>query len=220
MVVEGQSNGSGSVIVVEPVREPPRASKEEIRKAVRNDGVGFRGWLAEEGAWILAQLAKTAVSVAIFRVVHQLFRAGFASERVYRSSPDLWTHGHQEQTSRAGDNGTWPESSRTSAGPFNAGPSDYSASSNRSTTDAPSERPKYVCTVEGRHLYAHARRLHPEQHWPCPILLQTACRACSFLEYDGSGRAQCVAVWKMKAVVHGMDGGESLDDVRDWIRNS
>jgi hypothetical protein len=29
-----------------------------------------------------------------------------------------------------------------------------------------------------------------------------------------------VAVWKMKAVVHGIDGGESLDDVRDWIRNS
>ncbi len=40
------------------------------------------------------------------------------------------------------------------------------------------------------------------------------------LEYDGAGTAQCVAVWKVKAVVHGIDGGENLDDVRDWIRNS
>jgi hypothetical protein len=219
MVIEGQSNASGSVIVVEPVRESPRASKEEIRKAVRNDGVGFRGWLAEEGAWIMAQLAKTAVSVAIFRMIHQLFRAGFASERVYRSSPDLWTHGHQGQTSSAG-NRTWPEWSRASTGPFNAGPSDYSSSSNRSTADAPSEQPKYVCTIEGRHLYAHARRLHPEQSWPCPLLLQAPCRTCSFLEYDSASTPQCAAVWKMKAVIHGIDGGESLDDVRDWIRNS
>jgi hypothetical protein len=51
-------------------------------------------------------------------------------------------------------------------------------------------------------------------------LVQTPCRTCSFLEYDSAGTAQCVAVWKMKAVVHGIDGGENLDDVRDWIRSS
>jgi hypothetical protein len=77
-----------------------------------------------------------------------------------------------------------------------------------------------VASIEGHHLYLHSRRLHPAQQWPCPILVQTPCRACSFLEYDGSGTAQCVAIWKMKATVHGIDGGESLDDVRDWIRNS
>jgi hypothetical protein len=29
-----------------------------------------------------------------------------------------------------------------------------------------------------------------------------------------------VALWKMKAIVHGVDAGESFEDVRDWIRNS
>ena len=85
---------------------------------------------------------------------------------------------------------------------------------------AASEAPKYVASLEGRHLYLHARRLHPAQHWPCPLLIQGPCRSCSLLEHDGSGAPQCVALWKMKAIVHGVDAGESFEDVRDWIRNS
>jgi len=43
MVIAGQNNPGGSVIIVEPVRETPHASKEEVEKAVRNDGVALRG---------------------------------------------------------------------------------------------------------------------------------------------------------------------------------
>jgi hypothetical protein len=218
MVIEGQSNPRRAVVVVEPEREQPHVSKEEIQRAIRNDGVGVRGWLAEEGAWIFSQLAKTAVSVAIFRVIHQLFRAGVASERVYRSSPELWTHGHQE-AERQGANGTRPEWPRTAAGPFGAQPRANSSPDN-GADNAASERPRYVATVDGRHLYLHGRRLHPDQQWPCPLLIQTPCKTCSLLEHDSAGTPQCVAVWKMKAVIHGIDGGESLDEIRDWINNS
>jgi hypothetical protein len=31
---------------------------------------------------------------------------------------------------------------------------------------------------------------------------------------------QCVALWKLKAILQGDDGGEDLDEVRESIRNS
>jgi len=65
--------------------------------------------MAQAVAWIIAQLAKIAFSVAIYRVVHQLFREGLASERVYRASPDLWTHGHPQESTGGGENGARPE---------------------------------------------------------------------------------------------------------------
>jgi hypothetical protein len=162
---------------------------------------------------------KVAVSVAAFRGIHQLFRSRLANESAYRRAPDLWSHGYQEPEGRA-ENGSRPEWARSTAGPFADSPRAYSSPENESARGNASEKPKYITSIEGHHLYLHGRRLHPAQQWPCPILVQTPCRTCSFLEYDGSRTAQCVAVWKMKAVVHGIDGGESLDDVRDWIRNS
>jgi hypothetical protein len=84
MVIEEGNSASDAVIVVEPIRQSTHATTEEMRAATRNTGSGFREWAAEEGAWLLVQLAKTAVSVAVFRVVHQLFRAKITSESVYR----------------------------------------------------------------------------------------------------------------------------------------
>ncbi len=48
-----------------------------------------------------------------------------------------------------------------------------------------------------------------------PILVQTPCRTCSFIEYDGAGTAQCVAVWKLKAVLlyHVVPGRIAAADV-------
>src|SRR5262249_61020208 len=117
-----------------------------------------------------------------------------------------------------GSRSEWSGSATTQ---FTGGPpGTYSSPGNSSEDDSASATPKYITSVEGHHLYLHARRLHPAQHWPCPILVQTPCRTCSLLEYDSAGAPQCVAVWKMKAVVRGIEGGDSLDDVRDWIRNS
>jgi hypothetical protein len=206
------------VITVEPARGTWRRS-DERRAEVRNDASTLGEWLFEEAAWLLAQFLKVAVSVAAFRGIHQLFRSRLANESAYRRAPDLWSHGHQQPEQRPED-GPRPEWTRGAAGPFADPPRRSSAPENSSADDVASDTPKYVASIEGHHLYLHSRRLHPAQQWPCPILVQTPCRACSFLEYDGSGTAQCVAIWKMKATVHGIDGGESLDDVRDWIRNS
>jgi hypothetical protein len=96
----------------------------------------------------------------------------------------------------------------------------YSSPGTASADASASDSPKYIGSIEGHHLYLHRRRLHPGQEWPCPLLLKNACETCSFLEYDSAGTGQCVMVWKLKALIHGLDGGESLDDVRDWIRNS
>ena len=217
----GTSNSGPSndvLIRVEPIRETWRRS-DERRGEVRNDASTLSEWLSEEAAWLLGQFLKVAVSVAAFRGIHQLFRSRLANESAYRRAPELWSHGYQEPQGRA-ENGSRPEWTRSTAGPFADRPRASSSTANSSADDVVSDTPKYISSVEGHHLYLHSRRLHPAQQWPCPILVQTPCRTCSFLEYDGAGTAQCVAVWKMKAVVHGIDGGENLDDVRDWIRNS
>src|SRR5262249_32707886 len=131
---------------------------------------------------------------------------------------DLWS-GHQ-QGEGPPENISRPEWTRSATGPFAERPRTYSSAENGSVDGNAPDNPKYITSVEGHHLYLHARRLHPAQQWPCPILVQTPCRTCALLEYDSAGTPQCVAVWKMKAVIRGIDGGESLDDVRDWIRNS
>jgi hypothetical protein len=220
MVIEEGSRASDAVIIVEPIGQSTHTTTEEIRAATRNNGSGLREWAVEEGAWILAQLAKIAISVAVFRIVHQLSRAKITSESVYRRAADLWTHGHDPR----GDSGRAPysggarwqgadESTNGSSRPDNARP-------DHERTTAP-EHPRYVTTVDGHHLYLHRKVLDPErQYWPCPILWRTPCGSCRLLEYDSGGMPQCVALWKMKAVAHGIDGGENLDDVRDWIRNS
>jgi hypothetical protein len=217
----GTSNSGPSnevVITVEPARESSRRN-DDRRAETRNDASSLGEWLCQEAAWLVAQFLKVAVSVAAFRGIHQLFRSRLANESAYRRAPDLWSHGHQEPEGRP-ENGSPPGWTRGATTPFSERPGTYSSSGGTSADDVTSDVPKYITSIEGHHLYLHGRRLHPAQQWPCPILVQTPCRTCSFLEYDGSGTAQCVAVWKMKAVVHGIDGGESLDDVRDWIRNS
>src|SRR5262249_43824033 len=157
-------------------------------------------WLFEEAAWLAAQFLKVAVSVAAFRGIHQLFRSRLANEAAYRRAPDLWSHGRQE-SERRGGNESRREGARSPTRPFaDRPPHTYSSPGNTSADDGASAAPKYVSSVEGHHLYLHARRLHPAQHWPCPILVQTPCRTCSLLAYDGSGTAQCVAIWKMKAL--------------------
>jgi len=206
------------VITVEPSRESWRRNAAG-RAEARNDGSTPGEWLVEEAAWLAAQFLKVAVSVAAFRSIHQLFRSKLANESAYRRAPDLWSHGHLEPEGPP-EKDNRSEWTRAASGPFADRPRSYSPPGSSSADDVASDAPKYVTSIEGHHLYLHARRLHPTQQWPCPILVQTPCRTCSFLEYDGSGAAQCVAVWKMKAVVHGLDGGETLDDVRDWIRNS
>ena len=206
------------VIKVEPIRETWRRS-DERRAEVRNDASSLADWLCQESAWLLGQFLKVAVSVAAFRGIHQLFRSRLANESVYRRAPYIWSHGHQEPVGHP-ENGSRSEWTRSAAGPFADPPRAYPSPENESARGNASEKPKYITSIEGHHLYLHGRRLHPAQQWPCPILVQTPCRTCSFLEYDGAGTAQCVALWKMKAVVHGIDGGESLDDIRDWIRNS
>jgi hypothetical protein len=211
--------GNEITIAVDPVREEAKSCEAEVRAAAKNNGSGFREWLVEEAAWLTTQFVKIAVSVTVVRGIQHLFRSRLANESAYRRAPDLWSHGHQEPEGRR-ENKHQPEWTRSTTGSFADRPHTSSATGNSSADDAASDVPKYVASIEGHHLYLHGRRLHPAQQWPCPILVQTPCRTCSFFEYDGSGTAQCVAVWKMKAVVHGIDGGESLDDVRDWIRNS
>jgi hypothetical protein len=206
------------VITVEHPRESWRRNDERHQEA-RNSASTLNEWILEETAWLAAQFLKVAVSVAAFRGIHRLFRSRLANESVYRRAPDLWSHGRREPEVRS-ENASPPEWTRSAAGPYADRPRTSSATGNSPADDVASDVPKYVASIEGHHLYLHGRRLRPAQQWPCPILVQTPCRTCSFLEYDGSGTAQCVAIWKMKAVIHGIDGGESLDDVRDWIRNS
>jgi hypothetical protein len=218
----GASN-SGSpnevVVTVEPTRETWRRN-EERRAGATNDASTLSEWLLKEVTWLVSQFLKVALSVAAFRGIHQLFRSRLANEAAYRRAPDLWSHGHGE-SERRGENESRPEWSRSATNPFaDQPPRRYSSPGNTSEDEQASGSPKYIGSLEGHHIYVHGRRLHPAQHWPCPILVQTPCRTCSLLEYDGAGTPQCVAVWKMKAVIRGIDGGESLDDVRDWIRNS
>jgi hypothetical protein len=191
---------------------------EESVAAVRNDASTVREWILEETAWLLGQFVKVALSVVAFRGIQQLFRSRLANESTYRRAPDLWNHGHRDSEQRKED--VRPAWSGTSTTTFTDRARTQSSSDSGSVNGTASGSPKYIASIEGHHLYLHARRLQPAQQWPCPILADTPCRTCSFLEYDSGGAGQCIMVWKMRAVIHGLDGGESLDDVRDWIRNS
>jgi hypothetical protein len=209
--------GNEIVITVDPVREEVKSRQEEVRTAAKNDGTGLRGWIVEEAAWLVAQFTKVALSVAVVRGVHQLFRIGYASESAYQRAPDLWTHGHGEDDRRGGPSAhRWTPNS---GGPFS------SAQGNRhfdpSEDQNSSESPRYVVTVEGCHFYLHRKLLNPgKQFWPCPLLYVAACESCSFLEYDRGGRPQCVALVKLRTVLDGTNAGEELSEIRNWIRNS
>ncbi len=89
--------GNEIVVTVDPVREEAKSRQEEVRAAAKNDGSGLREWIVEEAAWLVAQFTNVALSVAVVRGVHQLFRIGYASESAYQRAPDLWSHGHQQQ---------------------------------------------------------------------------------------------------------------------------
>ncbi len=114
--------GNEIVITVDPVREEAKQRQEEVRAAAKNDGSGLREWIVEEAAWLVAQFTKVAMSVAVVRGVHQLFRIGYASESAYQRAPDLWSHGHQQQDRRggyahpSGSTGTWRPSGGSTGG--------------------------------------------------------------------------------------------------------
>jgi hypothetical protein len=76
MVIKEGNKATNAVIVIEPMRSSAHTTTEQMQAATKNDGTSFREWAAEEGAWLLAQLAKT---VAVFRILHQLFRAKITS---------------------------------------------------------------------------------------------------------------------------------------------
>jgi hypothetical protein len=58
MLVGGSSPASDVVITVEPARTQGRSWSEESRAAVRNNGSGLRGWIAEEAVWMFAPGAR------------------------------------------------------------------------------------------------------------------------------------------------------------------
>ena len=216
-----------SVIVVEAVKEETKGRQEEVRAAAKNTGAGLREWIIEEVAWLFTQFTKVALSVAVARGVHQLFRIGFASEAAYQRAPDLWSHGHQDRDHRPGSGG-YAHPSRDARGPWQAnGPENTRSSTpDGSTFDSAGgntvpESPRYVTSCGGFHLYLHRRILNPgKQFWPCPVLYRSPCEICSFLEYDGGGRPQCVPLVKLKMLLDGNDGGEDLNEIRQWIRGS
>jgi hypothetical protein len=216
-------HGNEIVIAVDPVREEVKSRQEEVRVAASNNGSGLREWIVEEAAWLVAQFTKVALSVAVVRGVHQLFRIGYASESAYQRAPDLWSHGHQEQHRRFGSgaytgpgNSTWkPAGGGTEGSARGGGSFDQPADHN-----VP-ESPRYVTSVDGYHLYLHRKILNPgKQFWPCPLLYMAACETCSFLEYDGGGRPQCVPLIKLRMVLDGTDAGEDMSEIRQWIRQS
>jgi hypothetical protein len=179
------------VITVDPIREEGKERQEDVRAAAKNNGSGLREWIVEEAAWLVAQFTKVALSVAVVRGVHQLFRIGYAGESAYQRAPDLWTHGHQQQDRRGGyahpngSTGTWrPSGGSTGGSAQSSGTFDQRA-------DHDADSPRYVVSVEGFHLYAHRKLLNPgRQFWPCTLLYVSPCETCAFLEYDGGGRPQ------------------------------
>jgi len=209
--------GNDITITVDPVREAAKQRQEEVSAAAKNDGSGLREWIFEEAAWLVAQFTRVAMSVAVVRGVHQLFRGGFASESAYQRAPDLWTHGHREENRRGGQSThRWTPNNE---GPFNSAQS--SRHFDPSEDENGAEGPRYLVTVEGYHLYLHRKILNPgRQFWPCPLLYVTACETCAFLEYDRGGRPQCVALVKLRTVLDGTNAGEELSEIRQWIRNS
>jgi hypothetical protein len=205
-----------TTITIEPMREEATSRQDAVRTAAKNDGSGFRGWIVEEAAWLVTQFTKVALSVAVVRGVHQLFRVGYASESAYQRAPDLWTHGHREDDRRGGPSAhRWTPNS---GGAFSSSQSNRHFDPREDQNGA--ESPRYVVTVEGYHLYLHRRILNPGQFWPCPLLYVTACESCSFLEYDRGGRPQCVALVKLRTVLDGTNAGEDLSEIRQWIRSS
>jgi hypothetical protein len=214
--------GNEIVITVDPVREEAKCRQEEVRTAAKNDGAGLRGWFVEEAAWLVGQFLKIATSVAVVRWVHQLFRIGYASESAYQRAPDLWSHGHQQETRGFGKSehswasATWKPRAGDTPGWHRESPS-----SDQGADHDGADSPRYVITVEGYHLYLHRKVLNPgRQFWPCPLLYVTACESCAFVEYDGGGRPQCVALVKLRTVLDGTNAGEDLTEIRNWIRSS
>jgi hypothetical protein len=94
-----------SVVMIEAVKEETKGRQEEVRSAVKNTGSGLCEWVIEEEAWLFTQFTKVALSVAVVRGVHQLFRIGFASESAYQRAPDLWTHGYHDRDHRSASGG-------------------------------------------------------------------------------------------------------------------
>ena len=211
------------IVTVDRDREKAESRQEEISAATKNAGSGLREWVLEEAAWLIAQFTKVALSVAVVRGVHQLFRIGYASESAYQRAPDLWSHGHQERHPRFGSSGyTWPNSStwKPTSGGSEGSARSGSTFDQAADHDVP-ESPRYVTSVDGYHLYLHRKILNPgKQFWPCPLLYMAACETCSFLEYDGGGRPQCVPLIKLRMVLDGTDAGEDMSEIRQWIRQS
>jgi hypothetical protein len=184
--------GNEITITVDPIREEAKSRQEEVRASAKNDGSGLREWIVKEGAWLVVQFTKVALSVAVVRGVHQLFRGGWAAESAYSRAGDLWTHGHREDDRRNGPSAhRWTPNSE---GPFSSAQSHRPFAPSEDGNDA--ESPRYVVTLEGGfHCYLHRKILNPgRQFWPCPLLYVTACESCSFLEYDRGG-ARSVSPW-------------------------
>ena len=222
MVVGGSSPVSDVVITVEPARAESRSWSGETRAAVRNNGSGLRGWIAEEAVWMFAQFAKVALSVFVLRTVTKLFQTGTASQQVYVRAENLWTHGHDERVYTAGSGAAWRPAGTGSGGQRG---DTYSANTgngqNHGGPFATPENPRYVTTIGGYHLYLHRKVLNPgRQLWPCPLLYVSPCETCSLLEYDRGGRPQCVPLVKLRMVLDGNDGGDDLNEIRQWIRSS
>jgi hypothetical protein len=213
MAVGGSSPVSDVVITVEPARTGSKSWSGETKAAVRNNGPGLRGWIVEEAAWLFGQFAKVALSVFILRGVTKLFQTGAASQEAYVRAERLWEDGRRESSS-----GVWGPASNGST-QSSYGPRETAGGNGFDTHRATPQRPRYVATVAGYHLYAHDAVLDPaRQWWPCPILLRSACETCSFLEYDRGGTPHCAAVLKMRTVLDGVDAGEDFNELRQWIR--
>ena len=208
-----------SSITVDPVREEAKSRQEEVRTAAKNDGSGFREWIVEEAAWLVAQFTKVAMSVAVVR-----WRSSALSGRISRVNrltnvPRISGLMATEQDESA----RWTLV-RAVAGRRTAETVQLSAKQphfDPSEDQNGAESPRYVVTVEGYHLYVHRKLLNPgRQFWPCPLLYVTACETCAFLEYDRGGRPQCVALVKLRTVLDGTNAGEDLSEIRQWIRSS
>jgi hypothetical protein len=168
MVVGGSSPATDVVITIEPARAESRSWGGETRAAVRNNGTGLRGWIAEEAVWMFAQFTKVALSVFVVRGVAKLFRVGAASQQAYVRAEHLWTHGHDERVYAPSNGAPWrPAGSGTGSqrsGGYSAGANGGGSAGDGARRTVP-ENPRYVTTVGGYHLYLHNTLLDPaRQH--------------------------------------------------------
>jgi hypothetical protein len=218
MVVGGNSLASDVVITVEPTKEKGRTWNAGARAAaVRNGASGLQGWMKEEAAWVGGQFLKVALSVFAVRAVTALFRTRVASQQAYSRAESLWSHGRQERAYPVGNGPGWHPAESSGA----SGPTDRTTGNGFEARHAAADNPRYVTTVGGYHLYLHRKVLNPgRQLWPCPVLYVSPCETCSLLEYDGGGRPQCVPLVKLRMVLDGNDGGEDLNEIRQWVRSS